>query len=217
MKKIQPEVLQSSMDYAGYRNLIDSLMLEGKTTGPNQSPALTEYTRMNVVRMKRLDKTTKLDPEVEAELNALEHPVLALVLTEGWCGDAAQILPVVEKMAEVTPKLETRYLLRDEHLDIMDAFLTNGSRSIPKYIFLDADSLDVLGTWGPRPEAPQQLVMDSKAIMEALPDPEARQAHFNELKTELQRWYAKDKTRSIQQEFLAGLRALKAALSTSGR
>lgn len=207
MKKIQPEVIQNSMDYTDYRRLIDQLMLEGKTTGPQQSPALTEYTRMNVVRMKRLDKTTKLEAEVETALQGLARPIIALVLTEGWCGDAAQILPVVEQLATVSPKLEARYILRDEYLDIMDAFLTNGGRSIPKYIFLDAGTLDVLGTWGPRPDEVQQLVMDSKETMAAMPDPEARKAHFNEVKTELQRWYARDKTRSIQREFSAALLA----------
>ena len=205
MKNINPTIIKNAMDYATYRQTIDTLMENGKTTGDNHSPAMIEYTRMNVVRMKRLDKTTKVLPEVAAELQAIKRPITLLVLTEAWCGDAAQILPVVEHMIAAVPTMTARYILRDEHLDIMDAFLTNGARSIPKYIFLDSETLQVLGTWGPRPADVQKMVMDSKAKMETLTDPDERKAYMNEVKTDVQRWYAKDKTKGIQAEFLAAL------------
>jgi hypothetical protein len=122
------------------------------------------------------------------------------VLTEAWCGDAAQIIPVLEKMAEASPHIELQLILRDEHLDIMDAFLTHNARSIPKMIVLDAETGDVLADWGPRPAVIQGAVMEAKAIVEQTADPEQANAIWDESKKDTQRWYARDKTQSIQAE-----------------
>lgn len=205
MKKIPQAVVEQSMDYATYRDLIDRLMADGKTTGPDHRPAMLEYTRMNVVRMKRLDKTTRLTEQTQAIISQLNRPLILLTLTEGWCGDAAQIIPVVEQILADKEEIKIRYILRDEHPDIMDAFLTNGGRSIPKYIFLDARSLEVLGSWGPRPKEVQDLMLDTKKILETTENQEERKAINEALKTDIQRWYAKDKTRQIQAEFLDAL------------
>lgn len=75
----------------------------------------------------------------------------SLIITESWCGDAAQNVPVLEKIAAESDMIETRYILRDENLDLMDPFLENGSRSIPKLFALDRTNLKVLGAWGSRP------------------------------------------------------------------
>lgn len=173
--------------------MVSNLVAEGKTTGPNQSEAMLHYTEMNLKRMKRLDKTAKLQPELAGMLGELERKYIWLVITEGWCGDAAQIIPILNAMAEASPNVSLRLILRDEHLDLMDQYLTNEARSIPVLICLDADSFDEIGFWGPRPLVPQKMVVDNK---------DSHELSHDELVLELQKWYNKDKTLSIQQELL---------------
>lgn len=200
MKQIAYQELTNVLNYSAYRTLIDQLLEEGKTTGDNHSEAMLGYTKLNVSRMRRLDKTTRLTDETIAALGQIDRPLVWLVLTEAWCGDAAQIVPVLEKMAQASSMIKLQLILRDEHLDIMDAFLTNNGRSIPKVIVLDAETGDVLADWGPRPVVIQAAVMETKAITEQATDPEQAKAIWDESKKDTQRWYARDKTRSIQAE-----------------
>ena len=184
--------IDRSLTYGEYTSLIDELLEQGKTTGPNQSAAMFEYGRINRQRMKRLAKTIKLSEEVIVVARQVRSPMIWLTITEGWCGDAAQNIPVIEAIAAETGLIETRYILRDENLDLMDGYLTRGARSIPKLIALDAATLDVKGTWGPRPQAAQELYDRLKA--EDVPK--------LEIMEQLQRWYNSDGTRSLQTEFV---------------
>ena len=191
------EKIAQSMSYEDYRRLVTGLVAEGKTTGPKQSEDLAHYTSLNEHRMKRLDKTTQLNPELVTALEAIDRKQTWLVLTEGWCGDAAQILPMLAKMADAAPNVELRLVLRDEHLDLMDQYLTNGGRSIPKLIVVDAETYEEKGTWGPRPAVMQEMVMARKN------DPNAEP--YSEFVKKAQLWYARDKTQSTQAELLAFL------------
>ena len=202
MEKINKEVLANALSYTAYRELTDRLVAENKTTGQNQSEAMLHYTKMNGVRMKRLDKTTKLTEDSLNMLSQIDQPQTWLVLTEAWCGDAAQVLPVMNKLAEANANIDLKLIMRDEHLDIMDAYLTNGARSIPKLIVIDQQSEEVISTWGPRPVEVQKMVMDAKVESKKIENDEDRKAFNDELKVEVQRWYIKDKTIKIQQELL---------------
>jgi len=146
---------------------------------------------LNRQRMQRLEKTVVLEPELVFSIRSLDVRWIWLNITEGWCGDAAQNIPIIEKIAAENPGIETRYILRDENPELMDQYLTNGARSIPKLIALDANTLEVLGTWGPRPKHAQDYFyamrgqgIEHGAIMERL-----------------QRWYNEDHSRSTQAEF----------------
>jgi len=215
MKQIPAATLDNAMDYAAYRSMISEGLASGKTTGENQGEAMLKYTKMNETRMNRLDKTTKLVEEVERELQAIQQPLTWLALTEAWCGDAAQVLPVVNKMAQASEHLSFKLILRDEHPDIMNAFLTNGGKSIPKIIVLDAQTRKVLGSWGPRPAEVQQMVMETKEELASMTDKAAKQQRYQALVTKAQKWYARDKTRRIQQEFLQAVRqSLNAEVTT---
>ena len=185
--------LEKSMSYAEYVKLIDDLLLEGKTTGPNQSEAMFGYAKLNRQRMHRLEKTVELNAELKEAARRLERKLIWLVITEGWCGDAAQNIPVIEKIASASSNIETRYVLRDENLELIDRFLTGGARSIPKLIALDAESLEVLGTWGARPAAAQALFEEMKT----------RGVEKPLIMESLQRWYNADKGVSIQKDFEA--------------
>jgi len=183
--------ISKAISYTQYKDMIDRLLAEGRTTGNNYSEDMIEYTRMNVHRMHRVEKTAVLDDELVRLLLSVDTKMLWVVLTEAWCGDAAQSLPAIIKIAAASPLIDVKLLLRDENPDIMDAYLTNSGRSIPKLIALKADTLEVLGTWGPRPAPAQQLVQEAKDSN--LP--------FKEMAEKLHAWYAKDRSRTIQQEF----------------
>ncbi len=205
MKKIDEGVIRSAMTYREYRDLIDQLLAEKKTTGNNHSEAMIQYTELNKTRMNRLDKTTRLTEETIAQLARLKCPLLWLVITEAWCGDAAQIIPIMNRMAETSENIELKLILRDEHLDVMDAFLTNGGRSIPKLVILDPATYEVLEAWGPRPVEVQTLSDQGRQELKDIPDEELRRLKSEELKITLQKWYAKDKTRSTQQEIIKAI------------
>ena len=185
------EYIDKAITYERYEKLIDDLLDEGKTTGPNQSAAMFGYGKLNRQRMHRLEKTVGISERTRTVVRKVTRPMIWLVITEGWCGDAAQNVPVIEKIAAESDKIETRYILRDENLELMHRFLTNGARSIPKLIAFDGDTLEVLGSWGSRPTPAQKLYADmrSKGVEKPV------------ILEEIQRWYNADKSETIQREF----------------
>ena len=193
MKSIIEKSLSQSYSYTAYRNQIKTLLKEGKSTGKEQSEALTHYSELNEARMNRLEKTVKISTEIIQKLNQLHGDYIWLVISEGWCGDAAQILPVIYKMAELSEKIDLKIVFRDENEDLMNLFLSNGTKSIPKLLILDKSTLDVLGHFGPRPMGAKQLILDYKA-KHGIVDETA--------KTNLQLWYLHDKGLSTQKEIL---------------
>ncbi len=191
---ITRDIIENAYTYSEYRDLIDELLLQGKTTGENHSESMLHYTKMNVHRMNRIDKRTGLTDEIIQALEKLDRSIIWLIITEAWCGDAAQSIPIIQKMADSTKKIQVRYILRDENLEIMDQFLTNGkSRSIPKLIALDARTLEILGTWGPRAEEAQNLY-DELRLRDDM--------SFQTVAERLHKWYADDRAKSLQNEFV---------------
>jgi len=184
------QYIDKGMSFSEYVSLIDKLLAEGKTTGPKQSEAMLGYGKLNRQRMARLEKTIAAEDVSRAKIAANTRRQIWLVLTEGWCGDAAQNVPAIEKASAASELIETRYILRDENLELMDAYLTNGARSIPKLIALDAGTLEVLFTWGARPAEAQDLHNRRKA----------EGIDKSVISEELQRWYNADRGVSVQRE-----------------
>ncbi|MFT5922822.1 MAG: hypothetical protein ACI8TS_002163, partial [Flavobacteriales bacterium] len=120
--------MPGSMTYNEYFDLINQLVDEGKTTGEDQSDGFVKYTFLNRHRMNRLNKTTKLIENLQKAAESISKPTVWLVLSEAWCGDAAQNLPVINHIATTNSMIELRVILRDEHLGIMDELLTNRGR-----------------------------------------------------------------------------------------
>ncbi len=205
MKVITPALLDNAYGYDAYRELLDQLMAKNMTTGSNQSESMLNYARLNDKRMRKWDKIGKLTPELESKVLEIDLPMTWLVVTEGWCGDAAQSLPFIQKMASLNPNIDLKLILRDEHPEVIDQFLTNGGRSIPKLIALDSD-LNVLGDWGPRPQPIQQEFLENKGS----------QAKSGKEFTEyMHLWYAKDRANTLQNEFLAILDVWNQKLQSS--
>ncbi len=186
--------LEKGYNYKDYNALVVKLHDEGKTTNGENTQDMLDYTKMNLQRISRWDKRAQLSEELIDALKNIKRKVTWVVLTEGWCGDASQSVPFFNKMAEQNPNIELKLLLRDENLDVMDQYLTNGkSRSIPKLIAIDSETFEELGVWGPRPTSIQNK------FMEMLADPNNKK---EDVIKDIHLWYAKDKGESIQKEFL---------------
>lgn len=191
--EIVQEYLEKAMDYPRYSELVRQLTKIGKATGPNQSEAMVNYTKLGDRRMARWDKTFKIPEDIQQKLKTQHKELVFLALTESWCGDAAASLPIINKVAEASPNITLKVVLRDESLDLMDTFLTNGARSIPKVIVLDKANNEIVGEWGPRPSIATQMVEDCKREHGKLTD---------EFKQELQVWYNKNKGQNILEDIL---------------
>lgn len=183
---------EKGISYSAYRGMIDRLLANGKVTGHTQSEAMQRYTELNIARMNKWDKHFTVSEEVALLLSRV-RPQNWLVISEGWCGDAAHVLPVLEKMAQASQAIDLRIVLRDENPALIDQYLTNGGKSIPKLIRIDASSGGELSNWGPRPQAAQNLMLSLKAAG----------TEKSEISKDLQIWYARDRGKSIEKEIAA--------------
>jgi len=192
-------IFDNGKTYTAYRELIGELLANGQTTGDDHSDAMLHYTKMNVQRMNRVEKTTVLKAELLDTVANVKGKYHFLVITEGWCGDAAQIVPVIAKIAAAgAEKFDLKLVLRDENLPLIDQYLSNGGRAIPVLLVLDENKQPILPKWGPRPQVLQGLLAEWK-----------KEGHDMGLIAEqLHGWYAKDKTNEIQSELTALVKKL---------
>lgn len=185
----------ASYSFEEFVALNEQLVATGRTTGPVQSESRIHFTKLNLARTKRWLKTTAPSPELIALLKA-NGGAEWWVITEAWCGDSAQNLPLVAKAA-AEADIPLRVILRDENLGIMDRYLTGSSRSIPKLVAFNADGSECF-VWGPRPGPAQALYEEWRA------DP--RERDYEAFEKELHTWYAKDKGVSLTAELMALVR-----------
>ncbi|HHY20810.1 MAG TPA: thioredoxin family protein [Bacilli bacterium] len=117
-----------------------------------------------------------LAPEEKKVLQALQSKRLkAIVLTADWCGDAMINLPILMRIAEEA-LIDVRYLIRDDNLELMDQYLTNGTaRSIPIIIFLN-EAGEEIAKWGPRSKKVAEVVSELQNELPAQDAPEYQEA-----------------------------------------
>ena len=193
MKTAVAKALFNSHSYQEYRKLISDLLLEGKSTGSEQSEDLKHYSELNDTRMNRLDKTITITDDNIQKIKDLKGEYIWLVISEGWCGDAAQILPIINKMAIDSDNIELKIVLRDENEDLMKMFLTNNKKSIPVVIVIDKATGGDIAKWGPRPKGATDLITDYKNEFDTIDET---------AKANLQLWYLHNKGLSIQDELV---------------
>ncbi|HNA57488.1 MAG TPA: thioredoxin family protein [Chitinophagales bacterium] len=185
-----PFALTNVYDFAGFTTLTAQMVAEGTTTGPVKSESRIDATKLNIQRINRLIKTTKLLPEWDT-LFGIEN-LEFLAITETWCGDGAQILPVVSRIADHIG-VPLRIILRDEYPDIIDRYQFRNTRSIPVLIAFNRLTGEELGWWGPKPADAQKIVDDAK--INNIP--------HDDYVISLQNWYNQTKTIPLQQELLS--------------
>lgn len=178
--------------YEEYLKLSENLVEEKKTTGASQSEALIEYTKLNYFRMTRVDKTMVIRSDAKEAVKSISEKNYWVLITEPWCGDAAQTVPIIGNLAALNSNIELIVALRDENPEIMDKYLTNGTRSIPMLISLN-NNFEEEWHWGPRPRPAQSMVIENKETKVFAPD---------EMKKQVQLWYTEDKTNTTQLEIM---------------
>lgn len=188
MNPIIKESINRSISYQDYRALVKQLAYENSNSGAEKNAALADYTKLNDRRMKRWDKTVKISEEAQQKIAAFNGNTTWLIITESWCGDAAHVMPVFNKIAALNPNITIKIVFRDDNLALMDLFLTNGGRAIAKVIMLDNETGEVLNTYGPRPSEATNLVNTYK---------EKHGVLTPEFKEDLQHWYNKNKGQNI--------------------
>jgi hypothetical protein len=181
-----------------YIEHITALLLENKTTGTNHSADMLHYTTLNLKRLDRWLSKGEILAETKSMIAEINAPQKWIVITEAWCGDAAHSIGFIAKMAELNPLISLEFVLRDENLELMDKYLTNGGRSIPKLIVRDEQGIDLFD-WGPRPEHIQTVYQELRKVDTPYP----------EISLSLQKLYNKDKGVSLQKEVVKLLAALK--------
>lgn len=193
LSPITPALLAGALTYAQYMAVSQVRFAQHLTTSDDphyNTDQILGFTKLNFSRINRLERTTILTADVLEALTQIREPWVWLILVESWCGDVAQILPVLKHMADQSGQIEIRLLLRDQNLPVMDAYRTNGGRAIPKLICLRQRDLIELGTWGPRPAA-LQTEMNAWKLEDISFDMVIERAHS---------WYAKDHTQHTQAE-----------------
>lgn len=176
--------LQKGIGYDQYKNQMAEDLLH------NSDDKIKEYINLNQHRMSRVEKTYSINETLAQQIKRLTHKTYWLILTEHWCGDAAQTLPAFQKVTELSRgMIEMKLVYRDENPELMDAYLTGESRSIPKLIQLDVH-YNVTGIWGPRPTEAQKLVKELKS----------NPATASTYSTELHKWYAQNKQHALESE-----------------
>ena len=190
---MESKVKGSVFTYPQFIEWVEQLVQDGKTSGDNQTDDLISFTALNLKRMQRIDKTMQMAPELMNCLRQLD-PQRWWVITEAWCGDSAQSLPVIGAMAANSGGvIDLNIMLRDENPAIMDDYLTNGGKSIPKLVVFD-NAGNELFTWGPRPKSAQEILLSWKN------NPNGKS--WEEFERELHGWYTKNKQQEIQAEFV---------------
>ncbi len=177
-----------------YKEYIQTVADEIKNTNPalltEGDLELFEYKKLNLQRSARIDKNYLVSEKLKSEIVKIKEKQLWIVITEAWCGDSAQNLPHIVKIASLNSNIDLKIILRDSNPDIMDLYLTNGTRSIPKLVAFDLEGNELFN-WGPRPKAAQELLNQLKH--EGIVKPE--------LYEKLHLWYGRDRGRNLESEF----------------
>ncbi len=190
--KMIQDGIRGGMDYAQYISMMNDLVTRGQTTGTDQSEERIANTKLNAHRIRRIEKTTTIPEEMLRVFHKLPEKQVWLVLLESWCSDGAQAIPILYKIASAAPKIDLRLILRDEKPQLMDCFLTNGTRSIPKLIITNEEGM-IMYEWGPRPKTASKMVAEYK---------EQHGKVDGRLKKELQMWYNRDGGKTMVDELI---------------
>lgn len=185
---VSPGVLKTAMTYEDYFIQLQKRVEEAKQPSTQKEELYLHYYLLGFKRMKRLNKKAEVTPETQSFLSKMNQKQTWLVITEGWCGDAAHSLPYLDKMSRLNKNISLQLIYRDNN-DVINNYLTNGGKSIPKLIAFDRE-LNELFTWGPRPDHIQDSYLRMKK--DKMP--------FEDITKSLQLLYNEDKGETLQKE-----------------
>jgi len=163
---------------------------------------LFEYIKLNLQRSTRIDKSFVSSEDLKDAMASITDKQTWVVITENWCGDSAQVLPVIAKAALLNEKVDLIILNRDKNLDIIDLYLTNGTRSIPVLVAFDTE-WNELFKWGPRPQPAVELIKQLKS----------ESVEKKEMYENLHLWYGRNRGVEIDKELTVMINSIMKTVS----
>jgi hypothetical protein len=204
---ISPKTLSASMSYEAYLAHLESIVAQSHHISIHLVEHSTQAIRMNLIKMERLDKAARITANTRFFMNGFKKDLIWLVLTHPESEDAAQVLPILNKMAGLYPGIQYKIAL-PEAIE-QDQELAKLSHSVfPKLVIIQAGEPKILATWGPRVVELEALIKERDADLSNIKSGEILELAVRQWGTRIQRWYAKDKTYSIQKELLEILKNL---------
>lgn len=137
-----PGIFEGGRDYEAW-------LAAGKTPGSAEA-------------MRTLVEELVFEPQVSAFLAALERDVHVIAIAEDWCPDVIRHVPVLQKMADTTPRVKVSYIGRKSNPEVLVRHLTTGGESIPKFIFFNHEFVEC-GSWGPMPQVCREMIARGRA------------------------------------------------------
>ena len=193
MSSITPSILEQTLDWQQYYTLCEQYVKGDDKPLIYQDEKMLRYTASNIMRMDAILQYITIESKLYNLLQTVTTPWTWLVLAEPWCGDVSQILPVLYTIASCNDLIDFKILQSDSHPQVLDEYMTDQSRSIPKLICLETGTLKEIGRWGPRPAALQTLVAQHK---------DDTTLNYRDKVRIVHNWYETDKTQAIQVEFI---------------
>lgn len=191
-KELVEKIQNEGISFEQFNNQADAYSLEVDESLLDEiGTKKLGFTKLNQRRTYRILKTYKVSEKLKEVVSGITEPQTWLILTENWCGDSAQNLPYLYKISELNDNIDLKILYRDENLEIMDKYLTNGGRAIPKTVAFDKNGNDLF-QWGPRPEEAKILIQQWKAEGDTADQ-------FNE---KLHLWYGRNRGKAFEEEFI---------------
>lgn len=180
----------STLSYKEYLKIFnDQISVENIDSLNEQDKKHFKNRKINFQRTSRLNKTFIPDDKTKEIFSQIHGTQQWYVISESWCGDSAQNLPIIAKLASLSEKINFKIVLRNFNLDFMDLYLTNGNRSIPKLIVFDKNENELF-VWGPRPAEAQNLFAKLKNDG----------VEKSEINKQLHLWYGRNRGKEVEKE-----------------
>lgn len=202
---ITHEILsKNGLSYSQYIELTKDIISNPDRPKNYQDEKMLQYTKDNLGRMEKIATTLNIDSKLYNEMQQTKVKQIWVCITEPWCGDASQIVPGLFLIASCSPNVDFKILLRDSNAEVMDNYLTNGGKSIPKLVVLKADSLEEISNWGPRPASIQKIVEEKKNDTSMSFGDKVRMIHG---------WYEQNNSYDLQEEFITIVKGWKKTIN----
>ncbi|NOX67358.1 MAG: thioredoxin family protein [Chlorobi bacterium] len=191
-KELIDKIRKNGISFEQFNKQADAYVLNADDSlMDNEEKRLLNFTKLNQRRTYRILKTYKVSEKIKEAVSKVNEPQLWIVLTEDWCGDSAQNLPYLYKISQLNDNIELIILYREDNIDIMDMYLTNGGRAIPVIVGFDNDGNELF-KWGPRPEEAKKLVAHWKA------EGDSKEQFLEKLHL----WYGRNKGKAFEKDIL---------------
>lgn len=182
------------MTFQEYLDYFEQILASPHDYEPYADEEYFNYTKLNWSRMNRWLKRFEPSDEIKSLISSITEHQHWIVITEPWCGDAAHSVAQLYQIVKNNPNIDFEIQLRDAEPHLIEDYLTDGGKSIPKVVIRNDVGHDKV-IWGPRPQQLQDIFVEMKIEGKS----------FEEVKETMQKWYNEDKGAELQRELIREL------------